>query len=365
MRGSFSGGLVRRFVLVFLVIAPLSGCAGMMMPDDIDPEQLAAYKQLKKEFNDPLEPMNRVTFAFNQGVEKVFLRPAAKVYRTVLPDPLRGSIRNALNNLGEPVTFTNDLLQGEGKRAGIALGRFVINSTLGIGGLFDPATHLGLAYHKEDFGQTLGVWGVGEGFYLVLPLLGPSNGRDAVGRIGTIAMDPFFWLLTDSDVAYLRFVRRSISGIDTLSRNLEKLDALKRASLDYYSAVRFAYRQSRRSAIANGEIEPEVPDFLLEELDEEEDEALDELLEQGTPTEQPSAGPSGRIALRSGVDVLVGFALDVSPLIVVTPVQQAGQYDQGADQRQRDRYGEKLAHARGAPVAGYGQAAERADGGQR
>jgi phospholipid-binding lipoprotein MlaA len=137
--------------------------------------------------NDPLEGLNRGIFEFNRVVDGVLIKPAAQIYRGVLPQQAQDSVRSFLRNLRSPVILANDVLQGDMDRAGSTIGRFLVNTTLGIGGLFDVASELGMPFHDEDFGQTLAVWGVGEGPYLVLPLLGPSNPRDAVGLARSIS----------------------------------------------------------------------------------------------------------------------------------------------------------------------------------
>jgi len=248
----------------------LAACA--TVPPKSDIEARAAYE----EANDPLEPLNRVTFRFNQLFEGLLLRPIAKVYRFIVPKPLRIGIRNALDNLKSPVTFTNDLLQGEAKRGGITLGRFIVNSTLGLAGLIDVAADMGLERHSEDFGQTLAVWGIGEGPYFVWPILGPSSVRDSFGRVATVATDPLFWLLRDTDIGYLSFVRAGIQGIDKYERNEGGLAEMRRSSIDFYATVRSAWRQNRNEKIRNGRLaEPELPDYLFED-EEPSDGAADE-----------------------------------------------------------------------------------------
>lgn len=227
----------------------LAGCTGTASP-----EALAA--------NDPLEPTNRQVFALNQQFDKIFFLPTVKRYR-LLPEEARTGIHNFLRNLASPTIFVNDLLQAEPSRAGRAATRFVINSSLGIGGLFDPAARMGLAHQGEDFGQTMAVWGVGEGPFLMLPLLGPSNPRDAAGlAIDTFVLDPtnyvhfkqhFWW---DAGRQYLTF-------LDLRSQTLETLQGIERSSVDYYAALRSFYRQVRDGEIRNGAAaKPEdVPDF--------------------------------------------------------------------------------------------------------
>lgn len=244
--------LLRRNIFLWPLIALLGACA---------------TAQTENGENDPFERFNRATFNFNRVVEHVMLRPVAKTYYFVVPRPARRGVRNVLNNLKTPVTLANDILQGEGKRAGDTLGRFFINSTIGIGGLMDPATGMGLEFHKEDFGQTLAVWGFGEGPYIELPFLGPSNLRDSIGLAGTTAMDPIFWVLRDSEVPELTYVRKGVGGIDTLGRSMYRLDDLERNSLDFYAALRSLYRQDRQAEILNGEEDalPEIPDYFDEE----------------------------------------------------------------------------------------------------
>lgn len=160
-------------------------------------------------------------------------------------------------------------MQGEGKRAGDTFVRFLINSTLGVAGLFDVAKSMGIEGHKEDFGQTLAVWGAGEGPYLVLPLFGPSNPRDSIGRGIDIVSDPFFWIIRSSDEDYLNYVRTGVEGIDELERNLDELEALEKSSIDFYAAMRTRYRENRRGEIRNGDdVELELPDYLLDEEEE-------------------------------------------------------------------------------------------------
>ena len=163
----------------------LAGCAAR--PDPNDPDEVAEFKQT----NDPIEPFNRTMYAVHQGIDRVVLRPVAVAYRDVVPQPLRTGIRNVLGNLRTPVILANDMLQGEPRRAGDTLGRFLMNSTLGLGGIFDVAgNQFGVKGHSEDYGQTLAVWGVGEGAYLFIPVIGPSNPRDLTGFGLGIASDP-------------------------------------------------------------------------------------------------------------------------------------------------------------------------------
>ncbi len=172
-----------------LVLALLAaGCA--TRPDPDDAEGLAEYR----ETNDPFEPANRALFEVHEVADRFVLQPVAEAYRDVIPQPLRAGIRNVLGNLRAPVILANDLMQGNISRARITLGRFMVNSTLGVGGILDVAREWGVPGHTEDFGQTLAVWGAGEGFYVFVPLLGPSSPRDLAGQAVDLAINPLTWL---------------------------------------------------------------------------------------------------------------------------------------------------------------------------
>ena len=243
---------LRRLGVFILAMVLIAGCAAQTTVEnneDFENEEIA----------DPLEPMNRVFFDFNQFLDTLLVRPAAELYRNVLPEPVRDSVRNFLRNLSSPVVFFNDLLQGEGKRAETTFNRFLINTTLGVVGLFDVAYDMGHPYHDEDFGQTLAVWGADEGIYLVLPILGPSTTRDATGIVVDIFLDPLTYVAAGYDIEEWFYPRRIVGGIDTRSRNIETLDQLKRESLDFYSLIRSIYRQHRRNAIRNGKPLDESP----------------------------------------------------------------------------------------------------------
>lgn len=213
--------------------------------------------------NDPLEPINRGVFWVNELLQTWFLRPMAIAYKAFLPPGMRESVGNFLFNLGEPVTLANDLLQGEGQRAGVTVQRFLVNSTYGVAGLFDQATGLGLAKHEEDFGQTMAVWGAGEGFYLVLPLFGPSNPRDGVGKyVVDSFIDPWGYVLDDD----LMMTRMVVGGVHQYAGVTDELDQIRKTSVDYYAALRSLYRQKRAAEIRNGEGPdlPPIPDLSVE-----------------------------------------------------------------------------------------------------
>lgn len=209
---------------------------------------------------DPFETANRLMFAVNLAADAIIVRPAAEFYRFAIPAPGRTAVRNFLRNLSSPVVLANDLFQGEFKRASTTTKRFFINSTIGIGGILDVATGMGQEYHDEDFGQTLGAYGVGEGFYLVLPLLGPSNLRDAFGTGLDFFLDPVNTWARNTDRDGIPLGRTAAEGLGTRERNLETFDELQKTSLDFYAAVRSLYKQTRDSAIRNG-APPPLPDI--------------------------------------------------------------------------------------------------------
>jgi phospholipid-binding lipoprotein MlaA len=240
--------IAARLLLLVLLALPLANCA--TAPEG-DAEAMLRYE----EANDPMEPWNRGVLEFNRGFDDFVLRPIAVVYRHILPDVVRERIHLFLMNLRTPVILANDLMQGEPERAGETLGRFVINSTVGVGGLFDVATEWGLEPHNEDFGQTLAVWGAGEGPYLMLPFFGPSNPRDATGIVVDIFLDPLNYLLDDK---YL-IARTGTRIVDERERNIENLDNLEATSIDFYAALRSLYRQYRDNEVRNGSLPPPLP----------------------------------------------------------------------------------------------------------
>ena len=225
-----------------------------------DPVARAEFEQV----NDPLEPMNRAIFDFNLAFDRFFLRPLAELYRAVLPQIVRDGIRNAADNLSLPLVFANDVLQGEFQRAGETVARLGVNSTLGIAGIFDVAARLGIEPHDEDLGQTLAVWGVGSGPYLMLPVFGPRPPRQLIGSIAENLADPFNWYIRDISHDYWPFVRDFVSGIDVRARNIETLDEIERTSIDFYATIRSLYRQHRDAQIRNGA--PAADDLTDDEL---------------------------------------------------------------------------------------------------
>ena len=245
--------LVPVFGLAFLV----AGCA--TVPPETDPEARAEYF----ERNDPLEPLNRAVFAFNEAFDHLLFRPAAEAYRILIPRPVRTGIGNVLDNLLVPKTTANQLLQGRPNEAANSAARFIINSTLGVFGIFDVASELGFEPRFEDFGQTLAVWAgtTHGGPYLVLPILGPSTLRDTFALPFDVAMDPWTWVGQGDQVQGLRMGRRLTQAIDAREQFIEAGDALRAQSLDVYAALRSVYLQ-RRDRDIRDEDRPQVRRFF-------------------------------------------------------------------------------------------------------
>jgi len=217
----------------------------------------------KPDPRDPWERFNRTSFAFNDALDRAALKPAAKAYKKVTPRIVRTGISNFISNLDTISTVINDVLQGKMRQAGQDSARFLMNSTLGLGGLFDPASAAGLERNDEDFGQTLGKWGVKSGPYLMLPLLGPSTVRDSIGRIPDQFTHPVNYLEDDST----RYIIRAVDVLD-LRTGLLDLDAQLEKSYDRYAFVRSAWLQRREYMVTDGNIED--PALELEEGMEEE-----------------------------------------------------------------------------------------------
>jgi len=234
-----------RMALLGYAIFAVTACSSI--PEN-DPEAAAEYRKI----NDPVEKANRYIFKFNQGVDNVVLKPITGIYR-IFPKIIRNSVHNFFHNLKTPVILANDILQGEPVRAGNTLTRFVINTTIGIGGVRDQASSWGIAPHSEDFGQTLAVWGFGEGPYLMLPILGPSNPRDAIGKVVDYFVDPITWWARNNDEDWIPITRTVMNTIDTRDRLWDVIEDLEKSSIDYYAAVRSLYRQQRNREIANGQ----------------------------------------------------------------------------------------------------------------
>ena len=209
--------------------------------------------------NECFEGTSRAIFAFNQGLDKVLFKPIAKGYRT-LPLGLRKGTSNFVGNLRSLLTFSNNVLQGDFRGAGNTAGRFVINSTVGILGVFDPASHMGLEKKdREDFGQTLGYWGSGSSCYFVLPVLGPTTTRDAVGLVGNVFLDPVYHITHNSEVLnrsyseHNYYYYRGTDSVDFRAKNIESFDSLEKNSMDLYASFKSLYLQDRNKKIANSD----------------------------------------------------------------------------------------------------------------
>lgn len=205
--------------------------------------------------SDPLEPANRAMFSFNEHMDRYIAKPAAKGYNAALPEEFRAGLHNFFNNLTYPTVIVNDALQGKLKQGGYDTTRFVMNTVVGLGGFLDPATMVGLERHDEDFGQTLGVWGVGPGWYLMLPFLGPSSNRDLVGRIGSAATNPLSYAETSLSIPVT-----VLSAVETRAQLLGAEGVLEQ-QFDKYIFVRSAYLQRRQSLVYDGNPPHEDVDY--------------------------------------------------------------------------------------------------------
>lgn len=253
--------LVIFFVLINFVV---SGCAS------VNKDQIIAENIATQKVADPIEPINRIVFSFNNIFDKYAVRPVSILYRGVLPEFIRNRISYSLDNLSMPVTTINNILQFKFGKAGVSTARFVINSTIGIFGFFDPASYFGLEADYEDFGQTLGVWGIPTGPYLVLPFLGPSSPRDFTGLLSTSLLDPTYQVGNSSNRDLFRSYRMGVGVINFRSENIEIFDDLQNNSVDYYAAVRSFYNQSRNSQVSdNLEVSPSInQDSLFNDFEE-------------------------------------------------------------------------------------------------
>lgn len=226
--------------LSFVALIALSACSSLPQSKADRADAAAA--------NDPIEPVNRAIFDVNDFLDRLLIRPIAELYRVMVPPPLRDRVASILRNMGEPVIMANNLMQGEFSHAGTTISRFFINTTLGVGGMFEVASDYGLQRQQGDFGQTLHVWGAGEGPYLVLPLFGPSNVRDAIGLGVDTVMSPWKYAVSYGDTQIedtFAIVDAAASGITRREANIEGYDALREGSLDFYAQMRSVYRQYR------------------------------------------------------------------------------------------------------------------------
>lgn len=233
--------------------APAPPPAARPAPPPADQELDVEPEIMEEDDGDPFEPVNRFIFGFNEIFLDWVLGPITELYTEFVPEPVREGIGNLLDNINAPVVLANDLLQAEGARALETTERFIINSVFGVVGIFDVADSWGIPKHEEDFGQTLGVWGVDEMFYVVLPLFGPSSPRDAVGRfLVDDYLDPIGLWLDNTDREKISLSLTGIGALDEYAGVKDKLVEIKETSIDYYAAIRSLYRQKRESDIRNG-----------------------------------------------------------------------------------------------------------------
>ena len=236
-------------ISIFLLVLPANaGSDGELTLKENQPKQI----------KDCFEKLNRATFAFNQGLDKALIEPLAKSYRK-LPDPIQKGTSNVVKNLSNLVTIPNNVLQGDIKLALINTGRLVVNSTIGILGTIDVANKMGFPkYEREDYGQTLGAWGVGPGCYLVIPVLGPSNLRDTAGSFANVlGGDPWYNMSAHGNNEFLSeqlyLTSKALSGIDFRADNIESFENLEKNSIDFYASVKSLYTQDRENKIKNNQ----------------------------------------------------------------------------------------------------------------
>jgi len=259
-----------RVTLLALACLSAFGCASLPPNSKRDPR-------------DPWERVNRTTFKVNMALDHAIARPVARGYQKVVPGPVRTSVSNFMDNLFYPVTMANDLLQLKFKGFGSDTGRFLLNSTVGIGGLFDPATRVGLQKNSEDLGQTFGYWGAHPGPYLMIPILGPSDVRDGVGRIGDGFMSPLSYVKNN-------YIRYGIYGVDVIDIRYRLLpqDRLLDESYDPYAFLRNAYLQRRQYEVTDGKLSDE-------DRKKQEQERLDEekrIIEESGGDDDKSTPPT-------------------------------------------------------------------------
>jgi phospholipid-binding lipoprotein MlaA len=244
-------GAVPRAAVLLAVI--LAGCA----TPPSDPAERAAFDQS----NDPFEPLNRKTLELNLFIDRILLKPVTQIYIAILPEEGRHALRRALDNMKEPVFVINDVLQGQLERAGLSVGRFTINSTLGLAGFLDVAAKWGLEKEKADFGQTLFAWGLPEGPYLIAPIFGPANPRDLIGMGADAYIDPFSFLATVKNVDNIQISRFILDGIDQRAGVIDILDDLQKNSLDFYAQLRSLSQQRRAAELRHGAAPEPGPNF--------------------------------------------------------------------------------------------------------
>ena len=266
---------MKKFLIILIfVISSQFQITNLLAASDGKLELTKKNKSIENtDVKDCFETVNRGVFAFNKVLDGVFFKPVAKGYR-YLPKPIRSGTSNALNNLSNVVTIPNNILQGQIKDAGVNSLRFVINSTLGIAGIFDVASYYGLSKRdKEDYGQTLGTWGFKEGCYFVLPVIGPTTVRDTLGSLANFTGgDAWYNVTIRNNTKYFEdadyYISRLTAGVDFRAKNLEAFDSLEKNSLDLYASVRSLYLQDRQRKIKNLDVTTEtMNDDDWEEID--------------------------------------------------------------------------------------------------
>ena len=264
---------MKRLISVIIIIAFSQAYSFNAIADSDGEIEISSKKNNQQVVKDCFESVNRGIFAFNQGLDKIVFEPLSRGYRK-LPQPIRSGTSNVLNNLANVVTIPNNVLQGQIKDAGVNSLRFLINSSLGIVGIFDVASYYGIEKRdKEDYGQTLGTWGFGEGCYFVLPVLGPTTVRDSVGSlVNVLGGDAWYNVTVANDTQYFNeadyYLSRVTSGIDFRAKNLESFNSLEKTSIDLYASIRSLYLQDRQRKIKNIDEETEtMSDDDWEEID--------------------------------------------------------------------------------------------------
>ena len=264
---------MKRLISVIIIIAFSQTFSFNAIADSDGEIEISSKKNNQQVVKDCFESVNRGIFAFNQGLDKIVFEPLSRGYRK-LPQPIRSGTSNALSNLGNVVTIPNNILQGQVKDASINSLRLIINSTLGIAGIFDVASYYGLSkLDKEDYGQTLGSWGFKEGCYFVLPVLGPTTVRDSIGSLANITGgDAWYNVTVANDTRYFDeadyYLSQILSGVDFRAKNLESFDSLENTSIDLYASIRSLYLQDRQKKINNlDEVTETMSDDDWEEID--------------------------------------------------------------------------------------------------
>jgi phospholipid-binding lipoprotein MlaA len=244
--------LLARSAFAIVGVLAVAGCA----TEPIEPEARAQFRAN----HDPFEPLNRETFALNQSIDRMLIKPIAKGYRSVVPDPARNGLRHFLDNLNEPIVFANTVLQGRLRDAGTTGARFLLNTTAGVAGFRDVASRNRLPKKIGDFGQTLWAWGVPEGPYIIVPILGPTNPRDGVGSGVDAYIDPFRYVArADHFGSYVTGGRAVLDGIDKRSRSIDALDEMEKEAIDYYASFRSLFRQHRAAELTGSDHPAQLP----------------------------------------------------------------------------------------------------------